>query len=97
LQSGQKVGIWSAIGFVWFSTRLFGSLRTVLAEVFDIESERGIIDGKIFDMQITVFATALVVAYTALNTYLLAATTRGILVLEHVGLRQDVMGRVEYS
>src|SRR5690348_15439678 len=31
------VGIYSALGFVWFSTRLFGSLRSVLADVFDIE------------------------------------------------------------
>src|SRR3954471_8366502 len=37
-----SLGIYGAIGFVWFSTRLFGSLRTVLAAVFDIENERGI-------------------------------------------------------
>src|SRR5687768_5448295 len=32
IRSGNTVGWWSAIGFIWFSTRLFGSLRTVLAE-----------------------------------------------------------------
>ena len=97
IRSGNKIGWWSAVGFVWFSTRLFGSLRTVLAEVFDIESERGIVAGKIFDIKITVVATVLVAAYTALSAYLAAATTRGIAVLEEIGLRQDLMGRVEYS
>ena len=97
IRSGNKVGVWSAIGFVWFSTRLFGSLRTVLAEVFDIEADRGIIEGKIFDIKITVVATVLVAAYTALSAYLAAATTRGIAVLEQIGLRQDLMGQVEYS
>ena len=97
IRSGNKVGWWSALGFVWFSTRLFGSLRTVLAEVFDIESERGIVAGKIFDIKITVVATVLVAAYTALSAYLAAATTRGIAVLSEIGLRQDLMGRVEYS
>ncbi len=97
MRSGKSVGWWSALGFVWFSTRLFGSLRSVLAEVFDIESDRGIVDGKIFDIKITVVATILVAAYTALSAYLAAATTRGIGVLSDIGLRQDVMGRVEYS
>ena len=97
IRSGNKVGWISAIGFVWFSTRLFGSLRTVLAEVFDIESERGIVAGKIFDIKITVVATILVAAYTTLSAYLAAATTRGVAVLSEIGLRQDVMGQVEYS
>jgi membrane protein len=97
IRSGNKVGWISAIGFVWFSTRLFGSLRTVLAEVFDIESERGIVAGKIFDIKITVVATILVAAYTTLSAYLAAATTRGVAVLSAIGLRQDVMGQVEYS
>jgi len=97
IRAGGSVGWWSAAGFIWFSTRLFGSLRSVLAEVFDIESDRGIIDGKIFDIKITVIATILVAAYTALSAYLAAATTRGIAVLSEIGLRQDVMGQVEYS
>jgi membrane protein len=43
------VGIVSAVTFLWFSTRLFGSLRAVLALVFDLDRDRGIVDGKIFD------------------------------------------------
>jgi membrane protein len=91
------VGVFSAIGFVWFSTRLFGSLRTVLADVFDIETERGIIQGKIFDIQITIVATLLLVAYTAISAYLALATTRGIEIFERLGIRADLMGRVEYG
>ncbi len=90
------VTIFSAIGFVWFSTRLFGSLRTVLADVFDIEAERGIIEGKIFDIKITIIGSLLFVASTTLTTYLNLATSRGIEALEFLGLRHDVMGRMEY-
>ena len=90
------VGLWSAVGFVWFSTRLFGSLRSVLAEVFDIEHERGIIQGKIFDIQLTVVSTVLVTVYFLLTAYLAVATTRGIAILRAVGLREDVMGGLEY-
>ncbi len=95
--SGDRVGLISAITFIWFSTRLFGSLRTVLAEVFDIEADRGIIEGKIFDAKITVVATVLVAAYTTLSAYLAAATSRGVAVLSEIGLRQELMGRLEYS
>jgi membrane protein len=88
--------VYSAIGFVWFSTRLFGSLRTVLAEVFDIENERSILAGKIFDIQITVLSTLLFVANTALNVYLSVATSRGIGILSRFGVRRDVIGGLEY-
>ena len=91
-----RVGVLSAITFVWFSTRLFGSLRSVLADVFDIEQERGIVAGKIFDIQITVVSTLFVVAYTALSAYLAIATSHGVEVLQRVGVRADVMGGVEY-
>lgn len=41
---------------VWVATRLIGSLRTALKEIFDLAQDRGIIEGKIFDIQM-VFAT----------------------------------------
>ena len=96
LATRSSVTLYSAIGFIWFSTRLFGSLRTVLASVFDIESERGIIAGKIFDVQITVVATLLFVASVTVSTYVMLATRRGARVLVTLGLRRDVMGGVEY-
>lgn len=97
IRAREALGIWGAITFVWFSTRLFGSLRSVLAEVFDIETMRGIIAGKWFDIKMTVYSSILLVAYLGLSTYLALASTRGIAFLIAVGLREDVMGRLEYS
>jgi membrane protein len=91
-----RVGVLSAVGFIWFSTRLFGSLRSVLAEVFDIEQDRGMVAGKLFDMQITVISTLLVVAYTGLSAYLAIATTHGTDLLRRVGVRADVLGAAGY-
>lgn len=97
IKSRQAIGLYSVIGFVWFSTRLFGSLRSVLAAIFDIDSDRGIIAGKLFDIQITVVSSLLLVAYTALNTYLALATTRGLTLLGELGVRKSMMGSLEYN
>ncbi|MDQ2891308.1 MAG: YihY/virulence factor BrkB family protein [Gemmatimonadota bacterium] len=91
------VGLYAAIGFIWFSTRLFGSMRSILNEIFDIEVDRGIIDGKIYDVKVTIVSSLLFVAYTAVSAYIALATTRGVAVLAAVGLRKDVMGNVEYT
>jgi membrane protein len=91
-----SVTVWSALLFAWLSTRLFGSLRTALADVFDIENERSIIRGKIFDFQITIVSTVLFVASNVVSSYVALATTRGLGVLKEYGLRQDVMTDLEY-
>ena len=96
MRTRGTVTLYSALIFIWLSTRLFGSLRSALADVFDIESERGIIQGKIFDVQITVVSTVLFVASTVVNTYLALATTRGLSALQQAGLRKDVMSNLEY-
>jgi membrane protein len=92
LRTRRSVTIYSAIGFIWFSTRLFGSLRTVLASVFDIETERGIIAGKVFDVKITVVSTLLFAASVTLTTYVGLASHA----LVSVGLRTDVLSGVDY-
>lgn len=96
MRTRGSVTVWSALLFAWLSTRLFGSLRTALADVFDIEQERSIIRGKIFDFQITVVSTILFVASTLVSSYLAVVTTRGLISLRDVGLRQDFMTGVEY-
>ena len=78
-----SLGIYSAVGFIWFSTRLFGSLRTVLAAIFDIE--------------MTLVSSLLLVAYTSLSAYLAIASTRGVLILADLGIRKDIMGQLEYN
>jgi len=93
LGAHTKLGVWSAVGFVWFSTRLFGSLRTVLASVFDIEQERGIIQGKIFDIKITILSTILITANALISGYVLIATKASREILVDLGIRGDVMGQ----
>ncbi len=97
IRARGQVGLYSAIGFVWFSTRLFGSLRSVLANVFDIDRDRGIIAGKVFDVRVTIVSTLLVVLYVILSAYLAIATTRGAQVLADVGVEPRTMGTVAYS
>jgi membrane protein len=89
-----RVGVLSAVTFVWFSTRLFGSLRTVLAEVFDVDHDRGIIEGKLFDAKVTVVATLAVVVYTIINAYLALATTRWQQIVLQAGIRAASMSRL---
>jgi membrane protein len=96
LQAHHALGLWSALIFLFLSTRLFASLRTVLAEVFDIEATRGIIAGKIFDVKMTLLATVLFGANTVLSAYLVIARSRGVQILVDIGLRRDVMGSLEY-
>lgn len=95
LKAHNQLPIWSSIGFVWFSTRLFGSLRTVLASVFDIDNERSIVRGKIFDIEMTIVATVLITANIIISTYVLLATNNSLLVLEELGIRHDVMGQAK--
>ena len=97
IQTRGPTGLIGLIGFVWFSTRLFGSVRTVLADVFDIEQPRSIIAGKLFDVRITVIATLLFVAYTGLSAYLRLATSHGARVVVQLGIRGDVMSGLEYA
>lgn len=97
IRTRRSLGVISGVAFIWLSTRLFGTLRSALAHVFDVREQRSILGGKMFDVVLTVVATALFIAYTGLSTYLRLATTRGIEAISALGLRHELMGRVEYS
>jgi membrane protein len=86
-----------AVTFLWFSTRLFGSLRTVLRIVFDLDHDRGIIEGKLFDAKVAVVATLGAVAYTIMNAYLAIATTRWQQLFMQAGVRAGAMSRLTYA
>lgn len=48
-----------ALFFAWLATRLVGTLRAVLREIFDIAQARGVIRGKLFDMVVVVVGVLL--------------------------------------
>jgi membrane protein len=73
-----RFGILGLLLLVWVSTRVIGSLRSALRQVFDIREDRGIIAGKIFDAKMVVVAGTLFVANTAITILLEAVQTYGI-------------------
>ena len=53
--------------FIWFSTRLFGSLRSALCEVFDSPETRSWLTGKLYDVALVIATGLLFVANTAFS------------------------------
>lgn len=92
-----SVTLYSSIGFLWFSTRVFSSMRSVFQKTFDVPNERGILHGKLFDIACSLIAAVGITAYGSLSAYLLGATTRGAHVLTELGVRESVMGPIEYA
>jgi membrane protein len=91
-------GFLGAIAFVWFSTRLFGSMRSVLRHVFDEPSGRGILLGKLFDIGATLVSLGLVVTWVGLTAYIALARSSGVEVLNEMGLHSsEAMRNVTYG
>jgi membrane protein len=65
------LSIAGAIFLVWISTRLVGTLRTVLREVFDISQDRGVVKGKAFDFVAVIVGGFLILVNVAVTVSLL--------------------------
>ena len=92
IRTRGSVGVVGAVTFLWFSTRLFGSLRSALDRVFGFMHERrGIIAGKWLDVRVTVYSTLLIVAWTATSAYLALGRASG-----PVRGRVTFLGTAEY-
>lgn len=83
------------IVFAWLATRLIGTLRTALREIFDIQQDRGIIMGKLFDLQMVFVAGTLLVANIVITLAVGRVTDLGIVFLhiERGSLVRDLIGR----
>jgi membrane protein len=82
-KSGGFLGF-GLIVLVWVSTRLVGTLRFTLREVFDVGEDRNIIRGKWFDIQMVVAAGTLFAINAAATVIINIITKTGI---ELLGVR----------
>jgi membrane protein len=71
-------GVIGLVLFLWISSRLIATLRTSLKEIFDLPEERGIVEGKVFDLQMVIVAGTLFVANTGITVILDAAQNLGV-------------------
>lgn len=87
----QSAGILSVstLFLIWIATRLVGTLRTTLREIFDIHQDRGIIQGKIFDIKMVFAAGTLLALNVGLTLVLELLTALGI---EALGLEARELG-----
>jgi len=78
LAGRTRFGVVGLVLFLWTSTRLIATLRTSLREIFDLPEERGIVEGKVFDVQMVLVAGTLFLANTGITVVLDAAQNLGI-------------------
>ena len=68
--------------FIWLSTRLVGTLRIALLEVFDKAADRGAVRGKIFDAKVVVLGGVLLLLNVVITVFLTAVGGWGTDILE---------------
>lgn len=88
----QATGLFTigTIIFAWLATRLVGTLRSALREIFDIQQDRGILAGKFFDLQMVFVAGTLLTFNIAITVALRLVTDAGFAFL-HVAAGQATL------
>lgn len=72
-----RLTVYGAPFFVWFSWRLFGSVRAALNDVFDTEETRSWLTGKAVDLTLGITAAVLILANTVITVVVLRAPWAG--------------------
>ena len=78
--------------FLWLSTRLVSTLRIALREIFDIAADRGVVRGKIFDLQVVVFGGVLLLSNVVITVVLQSVGGWGT---EFLGIPEGLFGSTE--
>jgi membrane protein len=91
----QATGLFTigTLVFAWLATRLIGTLRTALREIFDIQQDRGIIAGKLFDLQMVFVAGTLLAVNIAATVVIELVAAYGLEVL-HIPREQAVLAQL---
>lgn len=74
-----------AVFFVLIATRLVGSVRAALREIFDVGKARGIVEGKVFDVKVVVVGVVLLTLNLGVTILLEGALDLGVRVLGFQG------------
>jgi membrane protein len=77
---------------VWFSTRLVGTLRTALREIFDMPMGRSLWRGKLFDIQVVLVGGVLLLVNVGVTAALQAAEAYGV---DLLGIEGAALGTIE--
>lgn len=78
--------------FIWLSSRLVTTLRIALLDVFDLAADRGVVRGKIFDLEVVVVVGALALSNVLLTIFLQSLGGWGT---ELLGIPEDLLGSTE--
>jgi membrane protein len=57
VKAKKVLGFVGVVGLLWTLSRVFGSIRTVLDEVFQVKERRGTLRGKLFDLKMMFLST----------------------------------------
>jgi membrane protein len=92
----QSTGLFTigTIVFAWLATRLVGTLRAALREIFDIQQDRGIIAGKFFDLQMVFVAGTLLALNIMITIGLQGVTEAGIQFLRIADQQGSLLGNL---
>jgi len=94
LDESAGFSLLGAVILVWVSTRLVGTLRTVLEDVFDVAQERGILAGKLFDAQMVVVGGILVTVNVGVTVSVRAVQRFGVDLLGLQGTGVQLMDAI---
>jgi membrane protein len=79
IAGSTRFGVIGLALFIWFSTSLIGSIRVALGDIFDLQHDRGVVRGKLFDAKMVLVAgtlfllnTGITIGVEAMHTYGLA-------------------------
>lgn len=89
-------GVGGGVGFLWFSSRLFGSLRSVMSTVLDHGRDRTFLRGKLWDLHLSLMTVVLMSAWVVVSAWLAVSSGRVGTALVELGVRTDLLSGVEY-